>query len=90
MASNETTKPKATKKSVAKPASETRRDIVKERLEFVLTCIEVTGIKLTRLPLITHKRLQRAQDYVDKLAEAREAARQDDNKAVETSQDEEA
>ncbi|KAJ5503563.1 hypothetical protein N7463_006437 [Penicillium fimorum] len=99
MASNEATKAKATNKAAAKPTSETSRDLLKERLEFVLTCIEVTGIKVDFPAVGQHygistnaakKRLQRAKDHVAKLVEVREAALLDENKAVETTEDEEA
>lgn len=59
MASNKVTKAKVTKKAVAKPspkrakgAPETSRDVLEERLEFLLTCIKETGMKVTCLSLI--------------------------------------
>ncbi|OQE39154.1 hypothetical protein PENCOP_c007G02382 [Penicillium coprophilum] len=99
MSSNEVTKATPTKKAVTKPTTDTSSGLLKERLEFVLTCIEVTGTKIDFPAVAQHygistnaakKRLRRAKDCVAKLAEAREAAQQDENKAVETTEDEEA
>ncbi|KAJ5170209.1 uncharacterized protein N7500_002992 [Penicillium coprophilum] len=99
MSSNEVTKATPTKKALAKPTPDTSHGLLKERLEFVLTCIEVTGTKIDFPAVAQHygistnaakKRLQRAKDCVARLVEAREAALQDENKAVETTEDEEA
>lgn len=61
MAPSRVAKSKATKKAVAKPvtkssklAPETSREVLEERLEFVLTCIKETGIKVTYLFLISY------------------------------------
>lgn len=61
MASNKITKAKAPKKknvpkSATKPrklASDTSREILEERLEFVITCIKETGIKVICPSFIT-------------------------------------
>lgn len=54
MPPNRVTKAKATKKAAAKLtnkpaklAQETSRDLLEERLEFLLTCIKETGMKVT-------------------------------------------
>ncbi|CAI7622149.1 unnamed protein product [Penicillium glandicola] len=100
MASNRVIKTKATKKAVAKPTTklpvETSRELLEERLEFVLTCIKETGIKIDLAAVgqhygistnAAHKRLLRAKDCVAKLVSAREAT-QKGGKALETTEDE--
>ncbi|KAJ5187715.1 hypothetical protein N7449_010709 [Penicillium cf. viridicatum] len=94
MASNKVTKAKATKKAVVKPspkrakgAPETSRDLLEERLEFLLTCIKETGMKINyaavgrHYGISTHAaylRFLRSKDYVAKLVSAREAAQKSD------------
>ncbi|CAI7636472.1 hypothetical protein PCG10_005069 [Penicillium crustosum] len=95
MASNKITKAKAPKKknvpkSATKPrklASDTSREILEERLEFVITCIKETGIKVDMAAVARHYkistnaanlRLRRANDYVAKMVSAREEAQKSD------------
>ncbi|KAJ5920234.1 hypothetical protein N7516_011092 [Penicillium verrucosum] len=94
MASNRVTKAKAIKKDVAKSptkpnklAREAGRELLEERLEFVLTCIKETGIKVDMTAVARHYgistnaaqlRLRRVNDYVAKMVSAREAAQKSD------------
>jgi hypothetical protein len=64
MPPNRVTKAKASKnaaaKSTTKPAKlaqETSRDLLEERLEFLLTCIKETGMKVTCFQLIRYFQL---------------------------------
>ncbi|KAJ5617975.1 hypothetical protein N7537_003089 [Penicillium hordei] len=111
MASNKVSKAKATKKAVAKPspkrakgAPEIGRDIMEERLEFLLTCLKETGIKINYAAVGQHYgisanaaylRFLRSKDHVAKLVSAREAARKSDaalkdDEDLEITEDEEA
>ncbi|CDM26436.1 hypothetical protein DTO013E5_4827 [Penicillium roqueforti] len=94
MASNRVIKAKANKNAIAKPisrpaklASEPSREILEDRLEFVLTCIKATGMKIDMGAVSRHYgistnaatlRLLRTKEYVAKLVRAREAAQKDD------------
>ncbi|KAJ5876780.1 hypothetical protein N7455_000245 [Penicillium solitum] len=111
MASNRVTKTKATKKDVVKSptkpsklAQEASREVLEERLEFVLICIRVTGIKVDMAAVArhygistpaAHMRFRRANDYVAKMVSAREAAQKsdkvhEDDEDVDIAEDEEA
>ncbi|KAJ5976924.1 hypothetical protein N7501_000266 [Penicillium viridicatum] len=111
MTSNKVTKAKATKKDVVKSptkpsklAQETSREILEERLEFVLTCIKETGIKVDMAAVARYYgistnaaklRLRRVNDHVAKMASAREAAEksdeaQKDDEDIDITDDEEA
>ncbi|OQE11918.1 hypothetical protein PENFLA_c069G05059 [Penicillium flavigenum] len=94
MPPNRVTKAKATKKSAAKPttkpaklAQETSRDLLEERLEFLLTCIKETGMKIDFGAVARHYgittnaatlRFRRAKDCAAKPVRAREAAQESD------------
>ncbi|KAK4862698.1 hypothetical protein LT330_002831 [Penicillium expansum] len=94
MAPSRVAKSKATKKAVAKPvtkssklAPETSREVLEERLEFVLTCIKETGIKIDYVAVGRHYgisnnaaclRFLRCKDHVSKLVRVREAAQKAD------------
>ncbi|CAG7993212.1 unnamed protein product, partial [Penicillium nalgiovense] len=91
---NRVTKAKATKKAAAKLtnkpaklAQETSRDLLEERLEFLLTCIKETGMKIDFGAVARHYgistnaaglRFLRAKDCVAKIVRAREAAQKSD------------